>query len=469
MGVPARSLCIACAAALALSLAMWASITRAGESPVATDVPDSCKDTLISDADGARGALKNAGLTLCVGYLGEILGNVSGGIRRGTVYEDHLELTLGIDLDKVVSNTVVRARAFQIDGRGLSANYLGNNLLTVSGFEAERTTRLFDLWIETQPIKDVVSIKLGQFSADDEFIISYNGALFVNSSFGWPGKEAADLPSGGPAFPLSTPGVRVKGQVNEQWSVMAAVFNGDPAGPGSATAQSRDASGTAFRLDDGAFAIAEVAYQTDGSDRPDGIKVGGWYHTRRFADQRLDTLGRSLASPASSHIAAQHRGDYGIYGIMDEKIWPRCQESSDSAACKADKRGLEGFLRLGASPSDRNLVDIYADGGFTYAFDEGGKNAVGLGVAYARISAAASALDRDVRFFGGVRPIRDHELAIELTYHAKPDLPRRWLLVQPDLQVILHPGGHVPDPTDPTKQRAIRDAVVIGVRTAIAF
>jgi porin len=41
--------------------------------------------------------------------------------------------------------------------------------------------------------------------------------------------------------------------------------------------------------------------------------------------------------------------------------------------------------------------------------------------------------------------------------------------VQPDLQFIFHPGGHVAEPTDPTATRAIRDAVVIGVRTGIAF
>ncbi|MGH7125813.1 MAG: carbohydrate porin, partial [Stellaceae bacterium] len=143
---------------------------------------------------------------------------------------------------------------------------------------------------------------------------------------------------------------------------------------------------------------------------------------------------------------------------------------SDGKIDEADKRGLEAFLRLGASPSDRNLVDFYVDGGLTYAFDEKGKDAVGLGVAYAHVSDRASALDRDARFFGGgVRPIRDHELALELTYHAKSKLLPRWLLLQPDLQLILHPGGHVPDPTDPTKQRAIRDAVVVGVRTGIAF
>jgi len=39
---------------------------------------------------------------------------------------------------------------YQIHGRGLSANYLGNNLLTASNIEASRATRLFDLWLQQQ-------------------------------------------------------------------------------------------------------------------------------------------------------------------------------------------------------------------------------------------------------------------------------------------------------------------------------
>jgi porin len=88
-------------------------------------------------------------------------------------------------------------------------------------------------------------------------------------------------------------------------------------------------------------------------------------------------------------------------------------------------------------------------------------------VAYARIGDAATGLDRDARFFSGTsRPVRDYEMAVELTYRAQVT---PWWTVQPDLQFILHPGGHVPDPTDPVGLRPTRDAVVLGVRTAIVF
>jgi porin len=453
-----------------LLLAIWAPMAAAddGSAPKKPEpYADACHDPLTRGSD-PRAHLRQSGVTYCINYTAEALGTVSGGIRRGGIYEGRLEVALDADLGTLWSWTgaTLHVSADQIHGRGLSANYLGSNILTASANEAERATRLFTLWFQ-QEQKGVVSVKLGQLSADDDFIISSNGALFVNSSFGWPGKEASDLPSGGPAYPLATPGAEIVfGPKDQGLSVWAAVFNGDPAGPGAGTPQSRDAGGMAFRVDDGAFAIAEIAYRLDGSNRPDGVKLGGWYHSGRFADQHLDSSGRSLANPASTHVPARHRGNYGLYAIVDCMILPnRCDQTPGDK-----KQGLEAFLRFGASPSNRNLVDYYADGGVTYAFDDAGTNALGLGVAYARISSDAAALDRDVRFFSGaLRPIRDHELAVELTYHAKPEGWPKWLLLQPDLQFIFHPGGHAPDPTDPTKRRAIRDAVVVGLRSAVSF
>ena len=57
-------------------------------------------------------------------------------------------------------------------------------------------------------------------------------------------------------------------------------------------------------------------------------------------------------------------------------------------------------------------------------------------------------------------------MALELMYRAQVT---PWWTLQPDLQFIAHPGGHVPDPTDPTGLRPIRNSLVLGVRTAVAF
>jgi porin len=423
-----------------------------------------CPDPLFGDW-GPREELAKSGVTVCLNYIGEVLGNATGGVHRGAIYEGRLEMALNVDLEKLInwSGATFHVNAYQIHGRGLSANNLGN-ILTVSSIEAERTTRLFDLWLQQQLWDDLLSIRVGQLAVDDEFVTSQYGGLFVNSTFGWPGIDAADLPSGGPAYPLSTPGVRLKLQPTEQVSVMAAVFNGDPAGPGTGTPQSRDASGTAFRLKDDPFVIAEAAYalnqEKDATGLPGTYKLGGWYHFGRFGDQRFDSAGVSLASPASSGVPAQHRGDYGLYALFDQMVW-RVPETKDN--------GLGVFVRVAGSPSSRNLVDVYVDGGFNYKglIPDRGDDVLGLGIAFARISDAASGLDRDVNFFNGTRrPVRDYEIALELTYRAQMT---PWWALQPDLQVILHPGGHVPDSTDPAGTHAIRDAVVLGMRANLSF
>jgi hypothetical protein len=46
------------------------------------------------------------------------------------------------------------------------------NLLTVSNIEAVRGTRLADLYLEQSLFEDVVNIRIGQFAADEEFLIS---------------------------------------------------------------------------------------------------------------------------------------------------------------------------------------------------------------------------------------------------------------------------------------------------------
>jgi porin len=64
------------------------------------------------------------------------------------------------------------------------------------------------------------------------------------------------------------------------------------------------------------------------------------------------------------------------------------------------------------------------------------------------------------------RPIRDNETIIELTYQAQVT---PWLIVQPDLQYVVHPGGNIPNPNVSGDNTPIKDALVMGLRTAIKF
>lgn len=440
-----------------------------------------------ADLGGLRAALGKMGVQLTFTYYGEALGNPSGGVRQGLIYEGRLGTIVDADLDKLLgwSGATFHASFHQIHGQGLSAGYV-QNLMTVSGIEALATTRLFNLWIE-QAWADKANLRIGQFTAAQEFFVSQNANLFVNSTFGWPVITAQNLPSGGPAYPEATPGARLKLTPDNQLTLMAAIFNGDPAGPGPDNPVARDLYGLAFRLRDPPLVIAEIDYAynqaaAEGSVHQEGsryqpkqqstnngprsfglpgvIRLGAWYHTGRFADQRIDLQGLSLSDPRSTGQPLQHRGNFGVYAVIDQMLW-RAPGGND--------QGLSGFMRASASPRDRNLIDIYVDAGLTYKGLVAGRpdDLAGLGFAVGRISPQAVAADRDMTVVtGNPMPIRDYEAVVELTYQAR--ITKDWS-VQPDFQYIFHPGGNVPNPRDPTGVSPIPNAKVIGVRSMMKF
>ena len=110
-------------------------------------------------------------------------------------------------------------------------NLSANNLLvlqTLTDIEAPVGVRLWELWYQ-QKFGDKFDVKIGEQSLDEEFIISPSAnSLFVNGVSGFPALPAADLPAGGPAYPLAGLGVRGRVQVSDSVTVLGGVFNGSP-------------------------------------------------------------------------------------------------------------------------------------------------------------------------------------------------------------------------------------------------
>ncbi len=420
---------------------------------------------LFGDPGGLRTRLSGRGVTFGLTESTDVFGNPAGGVRQGVIYEGLTQFGIGVDTEKLFGLTggTFNATGYQIHGRGLSVNNLGNNLHTVSGLEAPRGTLLFELWYEQVLFDKKLAVRLGQLAADQEFMISQYAGLFTNHTFGWSTFPSTDLPSGGPAYPLATPGVRVKWVPRDDLSLLLGVFNGDPAGPGRGLPQDRDPSGTAFRLRDGVFLIAEAQYgfnQGEGAaGLPGTYKVGAYYDSQNFADQRRDGSGASLADPTSTGTTGRNRrGSYSLYAVADQLVYRE-------AGTKDQGAGM--FLRLMGAPGDRNLVNLYVDAGVTYKGLVPGRSSdtVGLGFALARISDTAAKLDSDTaRFTGSAYPVRRHESVLELTYQAQV---APWLQVQPTAQYVFNLNGGVPNPQQPA--RRLPDAAVLGVRTTVTF
>ncbi|HKS88515.1 MAG TPA: carbohydrate porin [Stellaceae bacterium] len=450
------------APALLLMLAVVPALAQSASDAQKPGSPAGLWDrpNLLGDLGGLRPALDEFGATLSLSEVSEVLGNVTGGVRRGFAYDGLTTASLKLDTKKAFhwSGGTFFVSALQIHGRSLSAD----NLLTIqtaSGIEADRATRLWELWLQ-QEFPAGIDVKIGQQSLDQEFITSSYAALYFNTAMGWPALPSVDLYAGGPAYPLSSLGIRLRAKPTKALTVLAGVFDDNPpGGPFFDDPQRRDgeASGTRFNLGTGALWIAEIQYAPPDAALSGTYKLGMWFDTARFPDRRFDAAGLSLADPASSGIARQHRGNFSLYGVVDRQLW----------RAAAGPRALGGFLRLMGAPGDRNLVDWALNVGLNLKAPFPGRDDDTFGISYdwAHVGNGASAFDRDVGRFAGIPfPVRDAEHVIEITYQyqAAP-----WWAVQPDLQYAIDPGGAAANPHDPI--RRLGNELVIGLRTTITF
>jgi porin len=416
--------------------------------------------------------LANKGLNFGATYIADNIANVSGGVKRGAIHFGRLDLSVDADLDKLVGWTGGRfyANAFVIYGQGLSRNYV-MNLATISEIEALPDQRLYNAYFEQSFFGDRLNIRAGQQAADVEFFDSQTDDLFINGTFGWPAIKASNLPAGGPAPPIAVPGIRIKAALTENITAFGAVFNGDPSGPGDQDPQLRDHHGLAFRVNDPPWVIGQVRfnYDIDIGGRPlaGNFTPGAWKHYGPFDSQRFTAEGLSIADPGGSGVPARLRGNYGVFAVIEQVLYrpPEVKDNSTSASIP----GVTAFGRIAYSPPDRNLIDLYVDGGIGFVGFTPGRplDRFGVAMAYMRISNTARNLDIDTQASTGIQsPVRSNETLIEMIYeaHIKPG----WLIA-PYFQYVFRPSGGIPNPNDPTGVSRIGDAAVFGVTTTIRY
>lgn len=430
------------------------------------------REALLGDAWGVRRALSRFGISLDVLETSEVLGNVSGGVGRGAAYDGVTQLFLQLDTQRAFRwyGGTFNVSALQIRGRNLSTDRL-YSLQTASGIQANPATRLWELWYDQRfGETDRFDIKIGQQSLDQEYMLSQNALLFVNTMFGWAMLPSADMPGGGPAYPLSALGVRARTRVANSWTVLAGVFNGTPAFDVSDDAQENNPSGTSFSITGSKLAIAEVQYaypsvgtMVRGNKRtplPRLYKFGAWYDSMRFDDQRFDDAGRSLVDPLTTSVPQTHRGNYAFYAVADQMIWVNPVDAD---------RNVNVFVRAMGTPlTDRNLIDFSLNAGLTFNEPIWNRHddSFGVGMGYAHVSSRAASLDRDTRWFSDPRyPIRGGETFVEVTYRYQF---KSWWQWQPTFQYVFNPGAGIINPSSPSGQK-VKGEAVLGLRMNFAF
>ena len=364
-------------------------------------------------------------LSFPLSYTGEGFANLSGGYKRGAIYEGLLSVGVQGDLDKLIG---WQGGSFLISGiyphgSSLTDNYT-HDFNRVSNIDAYDSVRLYEAWLQQEFVDGKVSLRLGQILADAEFFVSDSGALFLNGAFGAIPLVAQNLNA--PVYPVAAPGLRLRLLASESFSVQAGVFSG----AGDQATENRH--GVDWRLgSEGMLAITEVAYKWNSEKESTGLpgvfKVGGFFQSGESHEAFPDP---------------QSRGDDGGYLVVDQQLW-RKPGSED--------QGLSGFLRIGGAPGDRNVVPFYFDTGFNFKGLLPGRNKdiAGIGLSYTKLSGNLSDENGE--------PLEAHREAIlEATYKV---VLNDWCNVQPDFQYIFNPGASQNAP----------NAIVVGLRVNLTF
>ncbi len=431
--------------------------------PLASENGVFAQKYLLGELGKERSKLEDEGVLFTPIYSAEVFGNPIGGAKQGVIYEGLLDLVLTLDFKKMADwDGSFHVSSYYPMGNGLSAPDTGE-LLTVSNISAYNTLHLFELWCEQKFLDDKISLRVGQLAADSEFFISTSSANFLNATYGWPAIVYANAPT--PIYAYAAPGVRLRIDFDQHWTFQGAVFAGNPApdrigdpNPNRAPDHDYNNSGTDFNVNgsQGIFSINELWYnlnkEKDAHGLPGTYKIGGWLHTDTFSSERYDNHGLPLASLASDGHPQALDGNNGFYVVADQAVW---QDKSNPNQAKE----VDLFFRGGNALGDRSLLNYYCDGGVVFNGLTPGRpnDLVGVATAYGNIGSGFRGFTEDENNFTGSNlPMPDFEQNIEVTYFAQI---APWWSFQPDLQIIVHPGG----------SSAIANAVVLGCRTVINF
>ncbi|AKR48034.1 MULTISPECIES: carbohydrate porin [Acetobacter] len=451
------------------------------------DTPD-MSDHLLGNMWGARDWMAKHGISFDIQEVDELWGNATGGTASGAdgasgsgtgpAYDGVTMPTLTVDLEKLIGlkGGTFNVSALQLRGRSISQDHLAN-FNPVSGFEADRSTRLFELWYQQSFLDGKLDVKIGQQDLDTEFLISDYGALYLNSNFGWPMAPSVNLYAGGPSWPLSSPAIRIRYRPSDKFTFMFAAADDNPPGNrnnsfgiqnGGNSADptnqnTHDEDGANFNMGTGALLITELQYAlnpqpddmshvTKDPGLPGIYKLGGYYDTAKFPDYRYNNQGKALGSAAdTTGIPRWDRGNWMVYGIIDQMIWRPSLQSPQSVGI---------FARATGNGGDRNMISFAIDAGINLKAPFKGRDndTVGLGWGIGRASSGQRRYDRN-----SGAPVQGNENHLELTYQAQVT---PWWVMQPDFQYVWHPSGGV---TDWTGNRLVGNEAIFGLHSNITF
>jgi len=360
--------------------------------------------------------MESRGVTLEIVYTGEVFDKLHGGIggNNDAEYRGNLDLTVALDSGRLGlwPGATVFVYFENGHGPGVTTEHVGAVQL-LSNLEARDFTQISEYWVEQRLFGDMFRVKLGKQDANIDFCLAEYATHFINSSFAL----IPTVPM--PTFPDPALGAGLFVAPTEWFSVGAGIYDGDPSGGRFGFESTFDGKG-------GQFAVLQVDLSTSLLARdllPGTYRFGFWDHTRDVEEITADPTPHKFS------------GNHGVYLVFDQLLVAEGQTEP--------QQGLGAFAQFGWAPEDRNRLSLYLGAGLAYTgiLPSRGSDILGAGVAHVRFSDRVEDLEG----------LTD-ETIVEVFYEA---FLTPWLMLQPDLQFVLNPGGDG------------RDAFVAGFRFSI--
>lgn len=404
-----------------------------------------------------RERLEKSGVTIDISQISDLVGN-RGGNQQGLYYDGLLVPQVDANLERLFGwgGASLHLSGYVIQGQGITENGNHRAFLTPTNIEyTPAVTKLGELWFQQEFFEGRLALKLGQIEADINFNTNSSSDFFVNSTWGWLGIWSANLPGSGPTYPNPVPAIQVILTPDPEWTIQAAVFNGNPTGNDPLG----NTNGLRFPVGQGALTFMELAYEPRSPDSEASLshayKLGAWYNSERFYSLTTAANGLPLNDPDASVEPKTYAGNYALYATLDQPIWYETNTRG---------QGLNIFGTFSINPQvDRNLAEWLFDFGLTYTGLIGGRPRDRTGIGFTRLN-MSPAYAKNVRSFndhmGTTYAIPSHESFLELTHQA---VIRPWLRIQPFFQYLVNPGQNQFPPMD------YPDLTILGVRFILSL
>ena len=409
-------------------------------------------DALTGDWWGTRNWTdKDTGIEFSGTYTTDLAGNPVGGMEQGFTYTDNIAFGAKLDLEKLVgwNGATFTIAATDRNGTSLSQNYIGNQF-TVQQIFGGQTIILTGLHLTQRLLDDKMEIKVGRFSAGDDFASSPLYWLYMNNGIdGNP--QALPVNASFSAYPWASWAARVRFEPSPDWNAMFGLYQV------SNKTFNRYLHGVNFSFEptDGVMFLGQVGWTPEFFRRPVKRVETEREENEELSEAEENTHGLpghywfgayystwEYAQFGSTQSAANA---YGFYWHADQKVY---QEAPGS------DQGLTLWTAFVLSPQE-NIAKI------PFQWN--------CGVAYQGV---VPQRDQDIAMFGlaygsfsddygnagnayNGEPV-SYEMALEWGYRIQFN---RFLYAQPNIQHIVQPGG----------TGSIPDAFVLGMQIGVTF